>query len=610
MPVPYKGRNFTFKQPDGSALWLQGWGNQHHAVFRTLSGYTVTKDPDTGFYVYADLTPDKEDLVPTAGKPRVDSPVALGLPKGLRISRDAARAKALNTPGLPAGSSRWEKRRKEARLALQSNGVSNEAMPAPPKRTTVGDYVGLCIMIDFPDLPGTVKAAQVDEFCNKQGYSGFGNNGSVFDYFHEMSRGKMRYTNIVTPYYRAKHPRAYYTNPNVEYTRRARELIKEALDDLKTGGFDFTKLSTDNQGYVYAVNVFYAGDADNNWSEGLWPHAHHLLTGYDLGNGATAMDYQITDIGAELSLGTFCHENGHMVCDFPDLYDYGDDSGGVGAYCLMCSGANLDKKNPTHVNAYLKYRAGWADSVTKLTHGMKARLNPENQFYIHRKNASEYFIIENRQQAGRDAKLPSHGLAIWHIDELGNNEHQQMTKAEHYECSLKQADGRNDLEENENAVGDNTDLFHAGINASFNATSKPSSLWWDGSASGLSISSISTSSGTMSFDVNIGAGPPPAPAVGAQSLPDDEDQRADIVTAIVKAAIKSFPPGGLVVRATLLGSMGLGHSAEFRKQYYDPIRTGLAHYGASMATLTPLSFAETTLISVGDVCDLVFGDLA
>ena len=33
-------------------------------------------------------------------------------------------------------------------------------------------------------------------------------------------------------------------------------------------------------------------------------------------------DYQITDMGNRLTLGTFCHENGHMVCDFPDLYPY------------------------------------------------------------------------------------------------------------------------------------------------------------------------------------------------------------------------------------------------------------------------------------------------
>lgn len=96
----------------------------------------------------------------------------------------------------------------------------------------------------------------------------------------------------------------------------------------------------------------------------------------------------------------------------------------------------------------------------------------------------------------------------------------------------------------------------------------------------------------------------------ASALPTDEDERANLVTALVKAAIKSFSPDHLVVRATLLGPGGLGHGDEFRKQYYDPIRISLAQYGASMATLTPSSFADSKLITVGDVCDLVFGDLA
>ena len=59
---------------------------------------------------------------------------------------------------------------------------------------------------------------------------------------------------------------------------------------------------------------------------------------FELGPGKLGRDYQITNIGTELTLGTFCHENGHMVCDYPDLYDYGYESSGVGAYCLMCAG--------------------------------------------------------------------------------------------------------------------------------------------------------------------------------------------------------------------------------------------------------------------------------
>ncbi len=51
-----------------------------------------------------------------------------------------------------------------------------------------------------------------------------------------------------------------------------------------------------------------------------------------------------------------------------------------------------------------------------------------------------------RHKAARDQALPGSGLAIWHIDELGDNQNEQMTAARHYECSLEQGDGRHDLE--------------------------------------------------------------------------------------------------------------------------------------------------------------------
>ena len=40
-----------------------------------------------------------------------------------------------------------------------------------------------------------------------------------------------------------------------------------------------------------------------------------------------------------------------MICDFPDLYDYGNESNGVGSYCLMCFGGILDPKNPHRIGA-------------------------------------------------------------------------------------------------------------------------------------------------------------------------------------------------------------------------------------------------------------------
>jgi M6 family metalloprotease-like protein len=500
MPTPFLNEEFTFTNPDGSTIRVRGSGNQYYAVFETLDGYTVVKDPETDFYKYARLSEDQNELVPTEAKVGKVDPQSLGLQPHIRIRRESAKQKALSTPMLQGLPSRWRVRREQKKNQLRRTSPTTGPEERPSSSVIIGNYVGLCLLIQFPDVSATIPQEGVQNFCNLVKYTKFGNNGSVRDYFYDNSRGKLTYTNAVTLYYTATHNQSHYTNPSISYGTRARELIEEALNHLKSQGFDFSQLSSDSDGYVYALNVFYVGPRVNNWAEGLWPHAWHLASPFDVGGGKKLYDYQITNMGSELTLRTFCHENGHMLCGFPDLYDYGYESSGVGNYCLMCSGG--DNRNPVQICAYLKNEAGWATKVTTITPGITASLSADkNDFYVYANNETEYFIIENRQKAGRDSFLPDAGLAIWHIDEQknGNNE-EQMTPSQHYECSLEQADNRFDLEKGANA-GDSEDLFDSSSKAEFSDSTGPSSKWWDGSNSSLKITQISASDSTMTFFV-------------------------------------------------------------------------------------------------------------
>jgi M6 family metalloprotease-like protein len=408
---------------------------------------------------------------------------------------------------------------------------------APPQRMTTGDYVGLCLLIDFNDVPAIIPLDEVERFCNQAGYSGFGNNGSVHDYFLQNSINRLRYTNIVAPYYRAKQPKTYYTDPAVEMGVRARELIREALAHWKSKGFDFSPLTADSAGMVFAMNVYYAGPVVNNWSEGLWPHAWMLGTAVPLAPGKSAFDYQFTAMGDELLLGTFCHENGHMLCDYPDLYDYGNESAGVGTFCLMCAGNHADQRNPVHISAYLKRLSGWAGKVTNLEHGATVTLQAgQNEFAIFTKDNDEYFLIENRSKTGRDAALPDAGLAIWHVDEQGNNNNEQMSATSHYELSLEQSDGQFGLEHSRFEMGDINDLY-AGAGARFADETMPGSKWWDGTASHLSIESISPAGATMTFRCTFSnvINPPSDGTIRRESapgLPIPDNQAAGIVDSI------------------------------------------------------------------------------
>lgn len=491
MSVSFRNQEFTFAQPDGSSFQVRGTGNQHQAYFETLEGLPVVRDPTSGFYHIGDLGMAGTTLKSTAVRAGTVAATQLNLPRGIRPKATVVR-ESIFTTGLPQAPSRWETRRMQKR-AMKSVDPKL-GMLAPPERPTVGVFLGLCLLIEFPDVKGTITPKQVEDFCNKKGYSGGGNNGSVRDYFFDNSDGKLLYTNIVAPYYTAKHPRAYYTNPRVPQPQRARELIAEALEfHLRNGVLPFDTLTADQEYYIYATNVYYAGEVQNNWAQGLWPHSYHMESPVEVAPGKHVYDYQFTNMGAELTLGTFCHENGHMICDFPDLYDYGYESKGVGDFCMMCGSGNANPRNPPQIGAYLKHAAGWASSVQGITQNSKVTLRAgRNEFAMLRRTRTEYFIIENRSKAGRDQALPGEGLAIWHVDELGSNSDEAMTPVKHYECSLIQADGRFELERNIND-GDATDLFTAG--GSF--TGK----WWNGKPAGLVVSNVTRPGASVSFDV-------------------------------------------------------------------------------------------------------------
>ena len=465
MSAPFVDQTFDFPQPDGSTITVRGTGNQDRATFETLDGRPLERDA-AGFLV-AVPHPAGQGFAPAP------SPEPRELVAGL------------------VGKSRWQQRRTQTLRSRK--GFAAMAAPMPPSRPTVGTFVGLTLLVDFSDAPATIKQAEVEAFCNKPGYTGFGNNGSVFDYFNEVSNGNLQYTNIVAPYYRAKRPKSYYTDPAQKFGTRAQELIREALRFHIAKGFGFAPLTADAQNFIYALNVFYAGPCPNAWSKGLWPHQSTLGTKVKLADGRTFADYQITDMGDRLSLGTFCHENGHMVCDFPDLYPYVNGKGlGVGKYCLMCyGGTGTNATNPVHVGAYLKNEAGWGNAKTAAKGTNYALTAGKNEFVLHG-TATDYYIIENRFKAGRDALLPDSGLAIWHVDETASN----TNPTAHYECALIQADNLGELEAGAN-YGKAGDLFFAPTVTAFKGglyKPKPGQL-------PLDVDSIGAAGATVTFKV-------------------------------------------------------------------------------------------------------------
>jgi hypothetical protein len=141
MSVPYRGKVFTFQQPDGKELQVRGWGDQSYAVFETLDGYSVVRDPSTGYYQYATLSPDATELRPVGAiAGRVDA-AALGLLKGVRVKREAARAMAVAGRSGGERKRRWEERREQRLMQVRAANAGAIAL-APPSHASTGDVRG------------------------------------------------------------------------------------------------------------------------------------------------------------------------------------------------------------------------------------------------------------------------------------------------------------------------------------------------------------------------------------------------------------------------------------------------------------------------------------
>ncbi len=538
---PFRDRRLPFTQPDGTKIKLTGSGDEFYAVFETLDGFTVMFDPALKAYCYARVSMDGQ-LASTGQPVHLADPAALGLTKHLRAWPAVRQQQVLQNRQRWESGMEVEKRWESMKAARRDydTAIKEGLQPAPPSFTTTGLKLGLTLLIDFDDDPATVPQAEIVNFCNGDSYSGFGNNGSVKKYFQDNSNGVLTYSNVVTVYIRipnSLHSKSWYNDTSQDSGTQGNLLVRDALTILKAlPNYTteilpaFQNLTVDDNNRVVACNVFYAGENGGVWSKGLWPHSWSLqqVGAQELSPGGKQVyRYQITNIGDSLELGTFCHENGHMLCGYPDIYDYDYDSkGGAGMFCLMNSGGHGN--NPVQICAYLKRAAGWVtttelDSSSSMTATLTAAPGPNfNHLYRYQRPGvpTEYFLAECRESSGRDARLPASGVAIWHIDEEGNKNDQRMapnTTHQNYEVTLVQADNQWDFELNVND-GDWTDLYYSGNAAGgysneFSDASSPSAHWWDGSNSGLAFHSFTAAATTMSFQVGYA---PTAPQIVTQ----------------------------------------------------------------------------------------------
>ncbi len=509
-PFGPDGRATRWVQPNGESIELRMFGDNHYARTETPEGFTVIHNPETGAYHYAELSADGSALVPSATL--AGAPVPAGQLKHV----DRPKAKILemisaNRAFYDGGrQERWMDRVQSMQLS-RVPGIGPRRAPAAqgahiPPVPIIGNQIGLTILVQFPDDTRTSGADPVNfpatrnkiiRFCNDVGYTEDGNTGSIRDYFFDQSLGKLTYTQTVTEIITVPRARNFYNFSDYPTNRvlrgdASRLLIADAVEVLRAQGFDFNGLTTDASGNAVATNVFFAGPDSGVFLEGLWPQQWNLPVPISVGTGSTPVSifkFQITNAeDAAPVIGTFCHENGHLLLDYPDIYANFPNGEGVGMHCLMGSGNLLDRgRTPAPINAYFKEIVGWAKvSEVSPLEFRTARLTTTGNVAVRVTNPlleTEFFMVENRGEGDKWAKFcQDTGILIWHVDETidGN-----FRGGPHYGVALEQADGREDLENNAN-LGDATDLFDLAT-SKFNDTTTPNANWWDGTSSGVEV---------------------------------------------------------------------------------------------------------------------------
>jgi M6 family metalloprotease-like protein len=493
----------TATQPDGTVLHLFATGDEYYNRLHDARGFTIVRDPQTGYLVYAIKVDGR--LQPSGLVVGIDDPAAAGLEKGV-----------LPDPRyLPAPEEQYPVAERHARV--RTLGVENA-----PAFSLINNLV---VFIRFADE--TTGGFQSSDTYQMWFNSTASNESSMRRYFLEASYNLLTISSTFYPApagstvvsYQDSHPRAYYkpydatTNPDgyQDNSRNTREwtLLQAAVNAVASQVPSTLDLDTNNDGYIDSVVFVVSGSAVSaDWSNLLWPHRWQINASQypAVINGRQLGDYNL-QLDGNLAVSALCHEMTHTL-GAPDLYRYDTCSSDsnldpVGPWDLMASGADP----PQHTTAFLKWRyLGFIATIPSISTSGTYTLHPltsatNNCYRIASPNSTtEYFVVEYRKRSFPfENSLPGSGLLVYRIDTDADGVGDSCGPPDEVYVyrpggtptsngNLRQANFAADAVPPRTAINDATD---------------PSSLLSDGFPGGLSISNVGTTGDTISFQVTV-----------------------------------------------------------------------------------------------------------
>jgi immune inhibitor A len=394
------------------------------------------------------------------------------------------------------------------------------------------------VLVDFSDrsFAAANTLAHYEELFFSQGVIP---TGSVREYYNEVTHGLIDIQGEVIGPLRLPRTLAAYAHGESgigDLRPNARTMARDAATAADPQ-INFSLYDNDGDGFVDAFVIVHAGSGAEQTGDpdDIWSHKW-VLEGGELSIDATKIFAYLT-VPEDALIGVCCHELGHLLFGFPDLYDADGSSNGVGNWCLMGGGSwGGGGLRPVHPSAWCKANQGWVDveNVASTSSLSISDVKTSNRVYRLWKNGAvspEYFLVENRQKTQFDGELPGGGLLIWHIDENTPTN----TNESRYKVALVQADARKDLEKPPltGNRGDDGDSYPGSENnRTFDNASTPNSRAYNGQPTDVAVTAISPSAPVMNAQVRVSPSAAPIRESAGLTLPGLAS-RVDAIEAIV-----------------------------------------------------------------------------
>ncbi len=527
-PFPY-----TLSQPNGFTFEARMFGDEHLSWIETMDGriiLDVLDNENNIWWYYA--TVDSEGFY-------TPSEILVGANTPVELSN------------LLKGNGEFIKGSKRLKGKFRRMADMDRQNFSIPFKSTLAES-GVCkplvILVDFPgDLPNQMPSHKYtkEQFAELLFAENLDPNSvvpalpgtykmSVRDYYDEISSGKFIVsgsTDSIVDWTTTENSYSYYVDesqgtgdgPNGR-TRSADavciELAQKLDDKINYADFDGNQ-----DGIVDCVILIMEGWGSGAYNE-FWSFESELIDvrridpdastqwGYLLLDGVTINHliatteqmyygmYNEYNQGVIRSIGTFCHEIGHVL-GLPDLYDtdywYDSDedetviSSGIGCWGIMGYGNYNSQTSPAYMCAWSRSWLNWIAVESYKTGLILTELSipPVEVNHVAFKipispsDSTEYFLLENRRRIGSDSYLLGEGLLIWHIDEnftdMYPSRNRVNTLESCYGVNLMQADGAGHLyvDNRENSgwnYGDDGDPFPGSTdNITFTGQTNPNS---------------------------------------------------------------------------------------------------------------------------------------